>query len=246
LSALARRRISQATPDRDRVRRHEAMLHPAIALPFPCSDPQRGGKEMPVSELQDADATARGRGASGTDVAVQIKVKLRGVSKPPVWRRLLVHSDIHLDRLHEAILAAFGWEGYHMHVFASGPDEFGVPDPQLGFIDERRVSLGQLIGGVGDRLLYTYDFGDSWEHEIVVEELLDADPEVHYPVLLAAKGACPPEDCGGPWGYAELKEILADPAHDQHQEMLDWLGLGGASAFDADGLDADEIEALDR
>jgi len=93
-----------------------------------------------------------------------------------------------------------------------------LPDPELGFIDERRVSLGQLLGGVGDRLLYTYDFGDDWEHEIVVEELLDADPEARYPVLVAAKGACPPEDCGGPWGYAELKEILADSTHERHQE----------------------------
>jgi Plasmid pRiA4b ORF-3-like protein len=165
-------------------------------------------------------------------VAVQIKIKLRGVSKPPVWRRLQVRADMSLDRLHEAIVAAFGWAGYHMHAFESGPDRFGSPDSELGFTDERAVSLGELIGDIGDRLLYTYDFGDDWEHEIVVEELLDTDPEVRYPVLVAAKGACPPEDCGGPWGYAELKEILADPAHERHQEMLDWLGLDDASAFD--------------
>jgi hypothetical protein len=202
-------------------------------------------EEMPMSEPEYADAMARDddRGAGGSaDVVVQIKIKLRGVSKPPVWRRLLVRADTRLDRLHEVIVAAFGWQGYHMHVFSSGPDEFGVPDPELGFIDERRASLGELIGGVGDRLRYTYDFGDDWEHEIVVEELLDADPEVHYPILLAAKGACPPEDCGGPWGYAELKEILADPTHVRYQEMLDWLGLDDASAFDPSGLDADEIE----
>lgn len=181
----------------------------------------------------------QGRGAG---VVVQIKVKLRGVSKPPVWRRLQVRADTSLDRLHEAIVAAFGWAGYHMHVFSSGPQEFGMPDPELGFIDERRVRLGELIGGPGDRLLYTYDFGDGWEHEIVVEELLDAEPEVHYPVLVNGKGACPPEDCGGPWGYAELKEILTDPTHDQHQEMLDWLGLADGSAFDPAAFDADEIE----
>jgi hypothetical protein len=165
-------------------------------------------------------------------VAVQIKVKLRGVSKPPVWRRLQVRADMRLDHLHEAILAAFGWAGYHMHAFENGPERFGSPDSELGFTDERTVSLGELIGDVGDRLLYTYDFGDDWEHEIVVEELLDDDPEVRYPDLVAAKGACPPEDCGGPWGYAELKEILADPSHERHQEMLDWLGLADASAFD--------------
>jgi hypothetical protein len=200
---------------------------------------------MPMSELAHADAMTRAenqRAAGGTNVVVQIKVKLLGVSKPPVWRRLQVRADTRLGRLHDAIVAAFGWQGYHMHVFTSGPDEFGVPDPELGFIDERRVSLGQLIAGIGDRLGYTYDFGDDWEHEITVEELLDADPEVHYPVLVDAKGACPPEDCGGRWGYAQLKEILADPTHDQHQEMLDWLGLDDASAFDPGAVNPEDLE----
>ncbi|MGB7588693.1 MAG: plasmid pRiA4b ORF-3 family protein [Solirubrobacterales bacterium] len=175
-----------------------------------------------------------GRGQGG-DV-VQIKVKLLGVSKPPVWRRLQLRADTTLDLLEEAILAAFGWAGYHLHVFQSGDEQFGVPEPELGLIDERRVSLNQLLGDVGDHLLYTYDLGDNWEHEIVVEKILDAEPGVRYPVLVAAKGACPPEDCGGRWGYAELKEILADPAHEQHQEMLDWLGLTDASAFDPESI----------
>ncbi|MEN3285527.1 MAG: hypothetical protein V7607_6667 [Solirubrobacteraceae bacterium] len=198
-----------------------------------------------MSEREQADVTTPGedqRASGNTDVIVQIKVKLLGVSKPPVWRRLQLRADTSLDHLHEMIVAAFGWQDYHMHVFTSGPDEFGVPDPELGFADERHVSLGQLIGGVGDRLRYTYDFGDDWQHEIVVEDLLDADPEIHYPILIAAKGACPPEDCGGPWGYAELKEILADPSHEQHQEMLDWLGLENSSAFDPNAVTTDQIE----
>jgi Plasmid pRiA4b ORF-3-like protein len=103
---------------------------------------------------------------------VQIKVKLLGVSKPPVWRQLQLRADTNLDHLHETLVAAFGWQDYHMHCFSSGPEEFGVPDPELGFIDERHVTL---------------------------DELLDADPDTHYPVLVAAKGACPPEDCGRPW-----------------------------------------------
>lgn len=198
-----------------------------------------------MHEPGDAAARTRdqNRSAGGsTGVVVQIKVKLRGVSKPPVWRRLQLRADTRVDRLHEAIEAASGWQGHHMHVFSRGPDEFGVPDPEFGFIDERAVSLGQLIGAVGDRLGYTYDFGDDWEHEIVVEDLLDADPDARYPILLAAKGACPPEDCGGPWGYAELKEILADPTHEQHQEMLDWLGLDDASGFDPSAVAADDLE----
>ncbi|MEI6506730.1 MAG: plasmid pRiA4b ORF-3 family protein [Planctomycetota bacterium] len=129
------------------------------------------------------------------DAIVQIKVKLLGVSTPPVWRRLQLRGGTRLDHLHELLVAAFGWKDYHMHCFSSGPDEFGVPDPELGYTDERHVTLGELIGGggVGDRFGYTYDFGDDWQHEIFVEALLDPDPETHYPVLVAGKGACPPE-----------------------------------------------------
>jgi Plasmid pRiA4b ORF-3-like protein len=196
-----------------------------------------------MNELEpDAKRLGKAPGAKSGEVVVQIKVKLLGVSKPPVWRRLQLRADTRLDHLHEMIVAAFGWEDYHMHSFASGSDEFGVHDPELGLVDERHVGLGELIAGVGDRLRYTYDFGDNWQHEIVVEELLDADPGIHYPILLAAKGACPPEDCGGPWGYAELKEILADPSHEQHHEMLEWLGLDNASDFDPNAVATDEID----
>jgi hypothetical protein len=193
-----------------------------------------------MSQHKRAATTTRKQGHG--EVIVQIKIKLLGVSKPPVWRRLQLAADTRLDHLHEIVIAAFGWENYHMHVFTSGHQEFGEPDPELGFNDERRVTLGELIGGVGDRLRYAYDFGDNWEHEIVVEDLLDADPDTHYPVLVAAKGACPPEDCGGPWGYADLKAILADPSHEQHQEMLDWLGLDNSSAFDPNAVTTDQIE----
>lgn len=165
------------------------------------------------------------------NVIVQIKIKLLGVSKPPVWRQLQLRADTRLDELHEILQAALGWENYHMHVFTFADEEFGVRDPELGHADERKVTLGELTD-IGARFRYTYDFGDDWEHEILVEDLLDPDPETHYPTLVASKGACPPEDCGGTWGYANLKAILADPSHDEHQDMLEWLGLTDASEFD--------------
>jgi hypothetical protein len=175
------------------------------------------------------------------NVIVQIKVKLLGVAKPPVWRRLQLRADTRLDHLHEILQAALGWENYHMHVFSFGDEEFGNPDPELGFSDERQVTLGELID-LGARFRYTYDFGDDWDHEITVEDLLDADPDTRYPVLVAAKGACPPEDCGGRWGYANLREILADPDHHEHQEMLEWLGLDNASEFDPAAVTAEDID----
>jgi hypothetical protein len=175
------------------------------------------------------------------NVIVQIKIKLLGVTKPPVWRRVQLRADTRLDQLHEILQAALGWQNYHMHVFSFGEEGFGVPDPERGFSDERQVTLGELID-LGARFRYTYDFGDDWEHEIVVEDLLDADPDTHYPVLVAAKGACPPEDCGGPWGYANLREILADPRHDEHQDMLEWLSLDNATEFDPNAVTLEQLE----
>jgi hypothetical protein len=177
------------------------------------------------------------------NVIVQIKVKLLGVTKPPVWRRVQLRADTRLDHLHEILQAALGWENYHLHAFSFGEEEFGPRDPELGldFSDERRVALGELTD-IGARFRYTYDFGDNWEHEIHVEDLLDPDPETHYPILVAAKGACPPEDCGGTWGYADLKDTLADPSHDEHQDKLEWLRLNNASEFDPTAVPSEDID----
>lgn len=184
--------------------------------------------------------------ADGKLAVVQVKISLLGVSKPPVWRRLLVPADIRLDRLHGVIQAAMGWEGYHMHAFSDGSREYGRPDRELEHRDERKVTLSSLLERAGDRIRYTYDFGDGWEHEIVLEKALAAEPGVRYPVCTAGKGACPPEDCGGVWGYEDLRGALVDPSHEQHQEMLEWLGLQTATEFDSARFDADEVNrALD-
>jgi hypothetical protein len=155
----------------------------------------------------------------------KLKITLLGVTRPPIWRRLLVPAEIRLDRFHEVIQAAMGWEDYHMHVFSDGAAEYGRHDPELRHRDERRATLDGLLENAGDRIRYTYDFGDDWEHEIVLEDVLAADPEARYPLCLAGKSACPPEDCGGAWGYEHLRAVLADSADEQHQDMLEWLGL---------------------
>ena len=162
----------------------------------------------------------------------RLKISLRGVSKPPVWRRVAVLADITLAELHEVILRAMGWHGGHLHVFSSGWAQYGTPSPDLGHSDDSAIRLRDVLLTPGTRLRYTYDFGDDWEHDIQLEEILHEEPGNSYPYCLAGKGACPPDDCGGPWGYAELKETLADPADEQHQELLDWLGLDSAEAFD--------------
>jgi hypothetical protein len=182
------------------------------------------------------------RSESGTPV-YQLKITLRGASKPQVWRRVLVPADSTLLDLHGVIQQAMGWDDYHMHVFSTGRQEYGSPDPELGHASDRKVRLSQVLTKPGDRLRYTYDFGDDWEHDIVLEETRAAVPGETYPSCAAGKGACPPEDCGGAWGYAELKEILADPSHEDHQDMLDWLGLDTGEDFDPTEFSVTEVNA---
>ncbi len=186
-----------------------------------------------------SEAPKRARRSAG-EPALQVKVALRGISKPPVWRRLILPADMTLEHLHHAIQASFGWTDMHLHVFSTGAGEYGVPDPGLGFGDERRVRLGALLEEPGDRIQYTYDFGDDWEHNITLEKLLIAGPDAQLPACTAGKGACPPEDCGGAWGYADLKAALADPGNEEHADMLEWLGLDGSEEFDPAAFDLAE------
>jgi len=144
------------------------------------------------------------------------------------------------------ILQAMGWGGGHMHVFSTDWQEYGRLDPELGHADEAAVRLWEVLSAPQDRLRYTYDFGDDWEHDILLEQDLRKGSEGAYPSCLAGKGACPPDDCGGAWGYMDLKEILADPGHEQHQEMLDWLGLDSAEEFDPRAFSTDEVNARFR
>jgi Plasmid pRiA4b ORF-3-like protein len=172
----------------------------------------------------------------------QLKITLRGVAKPPVWRRLAVPATLPLDLLHEVIQQAMGWEDGHLHMFSTPRRDYGSPDPELGHADEREVTVAEVLARPGATMLYTYDFGDGWEHDIVLEKVLPPDPVVGVSCL-AGKGACPPEDCGGAWGYASLKEALADPTHEEHEDLLDWLGLDSATDFDPARFSLDEVNA---
>ena len=174
---------------------------------------------------------------------LQLKVSLVGASDPPVWRRLLVPASMRLDRLHDVIQAAMGWQDYHLHVFTANDVDYGPPDAELGHRSERRTALCDVISERGDRMRYVYDFGDHWRHDIVVEKVLTAEAASRLPICLTGKGGCPPEDCGGVWGYAELRETLADPTHEDHADMLEWLGIETAAEFDPHTFHADEVNA---
>lgn len=181
--------------------------------------------------------------APSTMLAHQLKITLRGVSKPPVWRRVVVPGGITLRELHEVIQLAMGWEDGHLHMFSTGWQNYGPPGTELGLANEGKALLSQVLAGPGERLRYTYDFGDDWEHDIVVEEIGPALQGEALPSCVAGKGACPPEDCGGPWGYAALKEALADPAHEDHLDRLEWLGLDAGEDFDPKEFSAADVSA---
>jgi Plasmid pRiA4b ORF-3-like protein len=165
-----------------------------------------------------------------------IKVTLAG-SQPPIWRRLQVPSTITLRALHDVLQAAFGWEDYHMWVFETPLGRYGLPDRDLEISSAAAKRLDQIAPRKGDRFGYTYDFGDDWEHIIVVEAISNPEPGIAYPHCLTGRRACPPEDCGGIWGYDYLIEILTDPKHEEHQERLEWLGLDSPSQFDPSAFD---------
>ncbi len=167
----------------------------------------------------------------------QIKVTLLG-TKPPIWRRLLVPADLTLERLHDVLQRAMGWEDCHLHDFRIGQDRFGVPDPEDELVaNERTVRLFNVLGEAGSKAVYTYDFGDSWEHSIVVEKVLPIEPGQAYPVCVAGKRHGSPEDCGGVPGFYNLLEAISDPEHDQHEEMRDWLG----DDFDPEFFSVDDV-----
>jgi hypothetical protein len=172
----------------------------------------------------------------------QLRISLAGV-RPSVWRRVLVPGGYTLDRLHRVVQHAMGWQDCHLHCFEIGGTQYGVPDPDDGLLlrDELDTRLDAVVGK-GSRFHYTYDFGDWWEHDLVVEDVLTADPDERYPTCLDGEWAGPPEGVGGPAGYRLLLDALADPAHPEHDAMRDWLGR----PFDPADFDAGRAGTLLR
>jgi hypothetical protein len=181
---------------------------------------------------------ARDGGPRASRLFFQFRVELLNTS-PPVWRRIQV-ADGPLSSLHYAIQGAFDWQECHLHQFEIGGLRFGPPPPEefhdLGppMEDETRVMISQLLPSSGKQTvwLYTYDFGDDWVHEVVFEGCGPLAPRTKYPLCLEGCRAAPPEDCGGPWGFADLLRVLADPDPERDGELLEWLGPFDPEAFD--------------
>ena len=175
----------------------------------------------------------------------QLKVTLLGTA-PPIWRRLSVPAELTLAQLHDVLQAAMGWENSHMHEFLIGQRRYGTPDPDdrlMGMepvANERSVRLSTVLGRTGAKARYTYDFGDGWEHSIVLEKRLASDPNLVYPTCTDGRRACPPEDCGGVGGFYALLDAISDPHHKQHEEMREWVG----EVYDPEAFSIDDVNRM--
>lgn len=200
-----------------------------------------------VIVLAEAEAEAiqsRRAAMHKSDDIYQFKVTLKGIY-PPIWRRFQI-PDGTLGQLHEVLQEVMGWVDVHLHQFVIGDLFFGdLTQTDLDFamdvLDEESVLISQLVAM--DRKLrfdYDYDFGDCWEHKLVLEKTLKPDPKLRYPRCLEGARACPPEDCGGIWGYVEFVEAKSDPRHDEHEAMNEWY----PGDFDPEEFLVDEVNKL--
>lgn len=179
------------------------------------------------------------------DKIFQFKITLQD-SSPPIWRRIQVPETYTFWDLHVAIQDAFGWEDYHLHEFeilhptSKRKVRIGFPDDDFGrdILINWKEKISDYFTLDNKKSNYTYDFGDDWEHTIVLEKILPREENIDYPKCIEGKRACPPEDCGGIWGYEDFLDAIKNPKHEQHKEMLEWIG----NDFDSEHFDTDEIK----
>jgi hypothetical protein len=178
----------------------------------------------------------------------QVQVALKEF-KPKIWRKLLVPSDLLLRDFHKIIQTSMGWTNSHLHQFVK--DEVFYTEKmedddmwnEMNNVDYKTMKISDLLKKEKDEIVYEYDFGDGWEHDIILEKILPVDDKIKYPVCLSGKMNCPPEDSGGVWGYAEMLKILKQPYHKEYESTLEWLG----DEFDPEHFDKDEVnESLEE
>lgn len=181
-------------------------------------------------------ATAKRKTQSST--IYRLRIALQGI-KPPIWRRIEVPGSAPLDDLNLMIQGAMGWTNSHLHGFEIGGENYSILDPEFGaddFLDETKFRLQRLVPVEKAKFTYTYDWGDGWEHLVLVERITPPESGVKYPRCTAGARACPPEDVGGIWGYEEFLEAIGDPKHERYEEFLEWIG----GEFDPEAFDLAE------
>jgi hypothetical protein len=187
------------------------------------------------------------------DAQITLRISLEG-THIPVWRRIRLDATLPLAALHDVIQSAFGWEDSHLHEFSVGPaysgggvfipaDDIAHRDVEGPVVPEEEIPIGMLLGSVGDHLTYLYDFGDDWIHHIVVESVDDPHPDSPAALCLDGGNMAPYEDSGGPWGWAAKIDASADPGHEGHAEIREWLGLRPGQQLDPTSFDRDRVNS---
>ena len=164
-----------------------------------------------------------------------IKVTIKN-THPPVWRRLQIPAGITFHELNAIIQLAFNWSGYHLYSFEIGNLLIEIPDDifddfDYKVINSKRTKVDKYFDEI-EKLEYTYDFGDNWIHDIQIENVVESEEKFKNPVCLKAKMASLPEDCGGPWGYEDLLDVINNPKDERYQDMKDWLEKGYSVWYD--------------
>jgi hypothetical protein len=171
--------------------------------------------------------------------AYQLRIELQEI-EPRIWRTLRVPGSITLARLHKIFQIVFDWTDTHLHEFTIGGTHYGIPDPdfdEIKIVRETGVTLEEVLTPSIERFLYSYDFGDGWEHEIQIERIVTMQPDEPRILCLEGANACPPEDVGGPYSYAKFLKIIGNPKHPEHRATLSWCG----GAFDPTGFDLQAV-----
>jgi len=172
----------------------------------------------------------------------QIQIALKGF-KPKIWRRILIPSDLLLSDFHMVIQITMGWTNSHLHQFIKNRTFYtlrmqdDVLWDEMDNVDYKKMKISDLLKKEKEKIVYEYDFGDSWEHDIILEKILPIDNNLKYPICLTGKMNCPPEDCGGVWGYSDMLEVLKNPDHEEYESYIEWLG----EEFDPEFFDKNEI-----
>jgi len=201
--------------------------------------PTSVAKKIKLNAEDAAALPTKAREPNPTETVYQLKITLLG-AKPPIWRRIQI-KDCTLDKLHEHIQTAMGWTNSHLHHFKIGEQLYGDPElmqenfEEMEYLDSTTTKISDILPKNGKRVsfIYEYDFGDSWEHEVLIEGVVPSDSKAKYPLCLEGARACPPDDCGGVWGYADFLEAIHDKKHERHRELLEWIG----GRFDSEDFD---------
>lgn len=208
----------------------EEFVNAMIMLHNDTIDAKGSGRLIPKTREK---ATHKGS-TNHKGVYLQLKISLNGI-KPLIWRRVVVDPSLSLEDMNEVIQVVMPWMGHHMHGFSNKQIDVTVPCEDDIFNDDtdeyNDLTIGDFFSKEGDKCKYEYDFGDNWEHTILLEKVVEPLEETRAK-LITGRNMAPPDDCGGIWGYEHLKEVLQNPEDPEHQDMRDWLNMKDNEEFD--------------